>query len=375
MTRRTATVGSAVPGELVGPRPRSPHPRWHVARETATAVVRRFGADRGAVLGAAMAFAALLSLLPLLLVLGSVLGLLAGRDGGLRRSVLHSALAQFPLLGTALHGHLHELESGSVVGLGVGIAWVAWWSLRVGRTAETVVLEVWRVPSESMRALPERLGRGAAAVAILGLGTVGSAALDGAVQFLNLGPAAAPIRVVATLALAVATSLAAFWVLCPLRVGWRRHLPGAVLAGTAWAVLVNAGTALVAHELRHLSDFYGAFAIVLGLAWWMSLAAVAAVAGLELNALLAERTGIIAPNAPAGSGLGSRARRGGRFAMPDRLPAPIGHVSDQPPGPPPERPRPAPSAGARRDAPLAPPSDSPRRSSAPGVRAPHQKRS
>lgn len=337
------------------------------------AVVRRFGADRGALLGAALAFAALLSLLPLLLVLGSALGLLVGRDTSLRRSILHSALGQFPLLGTALHGHLHELEKGSVVGLGVGAAWVAWWALRVGRTAETVVLEIWRVPAESMRTLPERLARGAAVIVVLGLGTLGSALGEGAVQFLRLGPLDAGARVLGTLALAVATSLVAYRVLCPLPLGWRHHLPGAVLAGTAWAALVGGGTALVAHELIHLSDFYGAFAIVLGLAWWMSLAALAAVVGLELNAVLAERAGVLAPAAT--SPPGGRAGAGEQAAPAGPVGAGAEHAASQSPDPPADRSRASSGVGPLREGLSSPPSNTPRRSRAAGVRAPHQKRS
>jgi membrane protein len=66
-------------------------------------------------------------------------------------------------------------------------------------------------------------------------------------------------------------------------------VPGAVLAGVAWTALQFLGSWLVARQLQHSSELYGFFAIVLGLLFWLFLAAQILVYSAEVNVVLARR--------------------------------------------------------------------------------------
>ena len=75
--------------------------------------------------------------------------------------------------------------------------------------------------------------------------------------------------------------------LTPPAVPTRPLVPGAVGAGAGWTLLQALGGYLVAHNLRHASQLYGFFGIVLGLLSFLALAATitlyAAEAGVVWN--------------------------------------------------------------------------------------------
>jgi uncharacterized BrkB/YihY/UPF0761 family membrane protein len=61
------------------------------------------------------------------------------------------------------------------------------------------------------------------------------------------------------------------------------------MAGVAWSILQDAGAYLVGHQLSHLSQVYGFFAIVLGLLSWMYLVAQSVLISAEVNVVLSKR--------------------------------------------------------------------------------------
>ena len=87
----------------------------------------------------------------------------------------------------------------------------------------------------------------------------------------------------------VALYLAGFRVLTGPRVRLRDHLPGAVVAGVAWTGLQALGGYLVAHQLRHASQVYGFFGVVLGLVSWIFLVAQITIYAAEVNAVRVQR--------------------------------------------------------------------------------------
>jgi uncharacterized BrkB/YihY/UPF0761 family membrane protein len=85
------------------------------------AVVKKFGDDKGGNLTTLLAYSGFFALLPLLLVLITLLGYLLGHHPTLEQQVLHSALAEFPILGTQLEQNIHALRANGI-GLAIGIA-------------------------------------------------------------------------------------------------------------------------------------------------------------------------------------------------------------------------------------------------------------
>ncbi|MEA3075046.1 MAG: hypothetical protein QOD29_6492, partial [Alphaproteobacteria bacterium] len=74
----------------------------HRGAAFAFAVVKKFGDDRGGALAALLTYYGFLSLFPLMLLLVSVLGFVIGHDPALERRILHSALAEFPIIGVQI---------------------------------------------------------------------------------------------------------------------------------------------------------------------------------------------------------------------------------------------------------------------------------
>jgi uncharacterized BrkB/YihY/UPF0761 family membrane protein len=118
----------------------------------------------------------------------------------------------------------------------------------------------------------------AATSLLIWLGSYGGKAV--AVALANLAAAAA---------VNVGLFLLAFRVLTPRHIPTRQLLAGAVVAGVAWQVLQAVGGYLVGHYLRHTSQVYGVFAIVLGLLFWLYLGARLTLYAAEVNVVAARR--------------------------------------------------------------------------------------
>jgi uncharacterized BrkB/YihY/UPF0761 family membrane protein len=108
------------------------------------------------------------------------------------------------------------------------------------------------------------------------LGSYGGKAV--AVALANLAAAAA---------VNVGLFLLVFRVLTPRQIPTRQLLAGAVVAGVAWQALQAVGGFLVVHYLRHTSQVYGVFAIVLGLLFWLYLGARLTLYAAEVNVVAA----------------------------------------------------------------------------------------
>jgi uncharacterized BrkB/YihY/UPF0761 family membrane protein len=100
------------------------------------------------------------------------------------------------------------------------------------------------------------------------------------------------VAVVST-ALLVALNVGLYWlsfrVLTPSEVASHDLWPGAVVGGVAWTVLQAVGGWLVARQLRHASALYGTFGVVLGLLFFLYLAAQILVYSAEVNVVKARK--------------------------------------------------------------------------------------
>ena len=67
---------------------------------------------------------------------------------------------------------------------------------------------------------------------------------------------------------------------------WLDIAPGAIVGGVLFAVLQVLGTTIVGRAVARASPVYGNFAAVIGLLLWLSLHAMIALGGAELNAAL-----------------------------------------------------------------------------------------
>jgi YihY family inner membrane protein len=252
------------------------------------AVVKKFGDDRGGALAGLLAYYGILSLFPLLLLMVTIFGFLLGHSPSFENTVLHSALAQFPIIGAQIQSNIHSLH-GSGLTLVVAVLFLLWGGLGITQGAQHAMNEVWNVPGVYRPGFVTRLVRGLIVLVVLGVGVLATSLLSGLGQ---LGTRSAAFRIASLLAsgaVNVVLFVAAFRVLTSRTIATRDLLLGAVCAGVAWQLLQTLGGYLVAHQLRNASQVYGFFAAVLGLLSWMALGARVTLYCAELNVVRARR--------------------------------------------------------------------------------------
>jgi uncharacterized BrkB/YihY/UPF0761 family membrane protein len=263
----------------------------HIVPAFVVGVIKKGGDDSAGMLAALIAYYGFLSLFPLLLVLTTILGLFLAHDVALQHRIIHSAVGQFPIVGSQLSGPngVRSLRAGSSIGLAVGLVGLVWGSLGVSQAAQRAMAEVWNVPGVIRPGFLPRLGRGAGFLALLGFDVILTTFLAGKV---TLGHGALWSQVLFSavgLACNVGLYVLGFRILTPKSITIDCLIPGAVLAGVGWTVLQYAGTLLVGHTLRHANAAYGYFGSVLGLISFLYLAAELSVYAAEVNVVRMRR--------------------------------------------------------------------------------------
>jgi YihY family inner membrane protein len=252
-------------------------------------VLKKFGDDRAGSLAALIAYYGFISMFPLLLVFVTVLDLVLTGNPHLRHQLQTSALSGFPVIGEQIKVNPRSVEAGSVVGLVVGLLLLLWGALAVAQAAQHAMAEVWDVAATERPGFLARLARSNALFGVLMVSVVVTTGLAGLSTY-GGGPAAARVGSgVASAVANVALYLLGFAVLTPGEARVRQLWPGAVVAGVTWTALQLLGGYLVGHQLRHSSAAYGTFGVVLGLLWWLYLAAQMTLYSAELNVVLARR--------------------------------------------------------------------------------------
>jgi uncharacterized BrkB/YihY/UPF0761 family membrane protein len=168
----------------------------------------------------------------------------------------------------------------------VGLLWGALGITQVGQHA---MQEIWNVPGVQRPGFPVRLLRGVKVLAVLGLGVGATSVLAGLGSEGSRASLARMALLVASAPINIALFVAGFRVLTGPRVRLRNQLPGAIVAGVAWTGLQALGGYLVAHQLRHASQVYGFFGVVLGLVSWIFLISQITIYSAEINAVRVQR--------------------------------------------------------------------------------------
>ena len=194
---------------------------------------------------------------------------------------------QFPVISHQLSG-VHQLRRSSYVGLVVGLLAALWGSSGLAQSGMFAMSQVWNLPGPDRPGYWQRLGR---AGLLPARARCRCGRHDAADQLRNVRQ---------QLSLADSGGRAPrrgrqrgdvhHWLPRPdpKTVPIRQLLPGAILAGLGWTVLLAIGTQLVHHYL-HSDSVYGIFAIVLSLVAWIYLIVEITIYAAEVNVVLARR--------------------------------------------------------------------------------------
>jgi YihY family inner membrane protein len=262
----------------------------HRPSAVAVAVLKKYGEDNGRRVAAAIAFYGFFSVFPLMLALVAVLGLVLRGDEALRQRILHTALAQFPVIGRDIEANTGAAH-GNLVTVVVGVLGALWAGTAIFTTLQLALDQVWGVPWAERRTPMKRRLRAVVGVALVGVGLLGLTIVTSVLAGVR-GPFGIIGRVLlaaATAALVAALFAVAFRLLTSADVTWRAVVPGAVLAGIGWVVLGAIGGVYINRVVQGASDTYGIFAVVIGLLSWLLLLAQLVIYSAELNVVLAQR--------------------------------------------------------------------------------------
>jgi len=245
------------------------------------AVFQKYGEDQGGYLAATISYYGFFSIFPLLLVFTTILGYVVEKNSSAYKSLVDSALGQFPVIG-------HQLQTHSLTGSGpalaIGVVAALWAGMGVFMAAQNAMDHVWDVPYvERPNFLASRL-RALGLLAVIGGGLLATTVLAG------LGSFGASYGVgwkIGSIALSTGLNFLLFWVafrlLTARDVTWRQLRGGAVAAAVMYEILQALGGYYVGHVVKGASQTYGTFALVIGLLSWVYLAAHITLLAAESN--------------------------------------------------------------------------------------------
>jgi YihY family inner membrane protein len=257
------------------------------------AVGLKFSEDRAGSLAGVIAYYAFLAVFPLLLVLIVVLGIVLQGHPALQQKALGSALADFPVIGSALRTNVTGLHS-SGVSLALGLLGTLIGARGVANAAQHAFNTVWGVPHKRRPRFPASQLRSLAAIGVIGLGVLTTTALSGIADGVSHLPVLvrAGVRAAALVA-SLTLNILLFWlgfrITTAAEVPTRALRTGAVLAALLWQTLQATGGYLISHELRHASTLYGVFGLVLGLLFWLHIQAQLTLFAVEADVVRAKR--------------------------------------------------------------------------------------
>lgn len=245
---------------------------------------------------AVLAYFGVLTLFPLLMAATTVLGFVLEDRPELRQDILDSALAQIPVVGTQIRENAGNIE-GSWIALIVGLLGATWGSLKAFVATQTAFDDIWEVPVSRRANMFVQRGRALIGVGVIGgaqIANVTLAALVVEAGFPRLGQAAITLGGLAINVVVLATM---YRFLTSHDAGWADVWPGAVLGGALYTVLQFLGTSIMTRAFDSAQGVYGDFAGLLALMTWISIHALVALVGAELNAAVRQRR-LSSTNAP-----------------------------------------------------------------------------
>jgi uncharacterized BrkB/YihY/UPF0761 family membrane protein len=255
-------------------------------------VIKKYSDDRGGQMAALVTFYGFLAVFPLLLLLITIVGLLVGPQSHAEHEIVNSALSQFPVIGKQLGSSIKALHKASILAFVVSALGLLWGSMGVTNTIQRASETMWGVPRHLEANLLGRIRRSLMLLGTIAAAVIGSAVLAGLSTVgggkLSAYPAAYwTYTLIGAGAVNLGAYLVAFQILAPAGTALRSLLPGTLIGGLGWTALETLGGLLISHALRHTTQLYGFFAIVLGLVFWLSLGSQLFVYAGQTNVVLA----------------------------------------------------------------------------------------
>jgi len=246
------------------------------------AVLQKFGNDQAGSKAALIAYYGLFALFPLLLLFATILGYLVQGNEKLRKDLIDSSLANFPIIGPQLQSQVHSL-SGSAVSIVVGCVLLLYGAVGLGLAMQSAMNKVWNVPYVRWPTIYMRYLRGVAILVLLALSAIGLTVLTGFATLVSRPGFSTAVLLAGSLVVNFGLIVVAYRVMIADKLAWRDMLLGAGLAAIFWQALQLLGSWWVGRELQHQTEVYGFFGTVIAFLAWIYLGAQLFLAAAEIN--------------------------------------------------------------------------------------------
>ena len=243
-----------------------------------------------------VAYMGILTVFPLLLGATTVLGLVLEGNDKLQADIVDSALSQIPVIGAQLEQNKGEI-SGNWWALVIGLGAALWGSMRAFLAMHNALDDIWECESGRANFVVQRV-KALTGIAVIGAAQVGTVVLAALVGQAGLPRSSQVLLTVSGLAVNVVVIAAMYRFLTSAKVSWRTVLPGTLFAAVIYTALQFVGTNLMAAKLKDTEEVYGVFGGLIALAAWISVHALVALIGAELNAALVRRRASTTTMAP-----------------------------------------------------------------------------
>lgn len=247
-------------------------------------VQKKYSDDRGGYLSALVTYYGFLSIFPLLLAAFTVVAYVLKGDSSAVAS-LEKHVGSYPIIGPAAQQLQGKSLHGQPLALIVGVLGLIWGAQGLAQAAQFTMDEAWNLPNKNRPGFVPRTVRSFGWYAAFGLGVVVSTFVSSIGTWLHWsgGPV---LSTLVALVFDIGLFVMAFWIVTPPGIAVRDIVPGAAVAGVAWAVLTGVGLGLV-HLLAHSNSLYGTFAPVLALLGFIYLMARISILAIEANVVRA----------------------------------------------------------------------------------------
>ena len=250
------------------------------------AVQKKYSDDRGGYLAALVTYYGFLSVFPLLLAAFTIIAYVLSGDHSAAQS-LQAHIRSYPIIDRIAPGLTKGTLHGSPLALAVGIVGLIWGSQGLAQAAQFTMDEAWNIPNKTRPGFASRTLRSFGWYAVFGIGALIATSVSSLGQAMHWAGGDI-LSTAASFVVDIGLFLVSFWILTPTGIAVRDLLPGAVVAGAAWAILTGVGVSLTT-RLAHTDPMYGSFATVLGLLALIYLNARITIYCIEANVVKARR--------------------------------------------------------------------------------------
>jgi uncharacterized BrkB/YihY/UPF0761 family membrane protein len=264
--------------------------RWqrrHAVPGVAYAVLKKFGDDRANQYVIAIGWYGFIAIYPALLAVVTILSLVGADALG---NGLVTTLHSFPVIGAQFNPeHASSSLRGSPVALVVGLLGLVYGAQGVTMALQGAMAQVWNVPPVDLPGFRVRLTRSLVGFVTIGSSFVVNSLLAALATGFGTSPGIKTLVIVGMIVVNLVFYTVAFIALTPVKLPLRTYLPGGILGSVAFTLLITLAVGLLQHQLRHSTETYGQFGVVIGLVGFLFILAKLSLYGGELNSVLAER--------------------------------------------------------------------------------------